>query len=63
MLLAIDTRERRVVADMVSKGVGGDDPLASLIEPSKYRAGHPAGDDLRQLCSHSSRFRGSGLHE
>jgi hypothetical protein len=31
MLLAIDTRERRVVADMVAKSIGGGDPLPAPV--------------------------------
>jgi hypothetical protein len=38
MPLAIDARERRVVADMVAKGVREDDPLPLEVDGRKETA-------------------------
>jgi hypothetical protein len=35
MLLAIDTRERRIVADMVTKSIGGGDPLPAPVTSAR----------------------------
>jgi hypothetical protein len=63
VLLAIDVRERWVVAEMVSNGVDGDDTLPGLIEP--WHSGLPAqiGAGRNPRWNRSSRLRGSDLSE